>query len=117
VTRWGQILPQQILRHRYGIDDYAIGTHKAKRTPNSDILGRATQLSRRPARLQCLCNHPISHRNRPSLFPNKRISTQDYRDGRKDNSRCKLRDLFYSWCGLLIAWRRRQRRLLGRPRR
>src|SRR6516164_9863775 len=33
---------------------------------------------------------------RPSLFrQNKRISTQDYRDGRKDNSRCKLRDLFY----------------------
>jgi nucleotide-binding universal stress UspA family protein len=26
---------------------------------------------------------------------NKRISTQGYRDGRKDNSRCKLRDLFF----------------------
>jgi len=36
----------------------------------------------------------------------KRISTQDYRDGRKDNSRCKLRDLFYFWCGLLLAWPR-----------
>jgi hypothetical protein len=34
---WGQILPQQILRHLYGIDDYAIGTHEAKRAPNSDI--------------------------------------------------------------------------------
>jgi len=52
---------------------------------------------------------PISHRNRPSLFRQyKRISTQDYRDGRKDNSRCKLRDLFYSSCGLLLAWRRCQ---------
>jgi hypothetical protein len=50
---------------------------------------------------------------RPSLFrQNKRISTQDYRDGPKDNSRCKLRDLFYFWCGLLLAWRRCQRRLL-----
>ena len=39
----------------------------------------------------------------PSLFRQyKRISTQDYRDGRKDNSRCKLRDLFY-FCGLLLA--------------
>src|SRR5207237_4292495 len=50
---------------------------------------------------------------RPSLFRQyKRISTQHYGDGRKDNSRCKLRDLFYFWCGLLLAWRRRQRRLL-----
>jgi hypothetical protein len=113
----GQILPQQILRHLYGIDDYAIGTHEAKRAPNSDTLGRATPLSCRPARLQCLCNHPIPYRNRPSLFPNKRISTQGYRDGRKDNSRCKLRDLFYSWCGLLFAGRRCQRRLVGRPHR
>src|SRR5207245_8624466 len=49
---------------------------------------------------------------RPSLFRQyKHISTQDYRDGRKDNSRCKLRDLFYFWCGLLLAWRRCQRRL------
>jgi hypothetical protein len=24
---------------------------------------------------------------------------------RKDNSRCNLRDLFYFWCGLLLAWR------------
>jgi hypothetical protein len=48
----------------------------------------------------------------------KRISTQHYGDGRKDNSRCKLRDLFYFWCGLLLAWRRRQRRwLLGWLRR
>jgi Transposase len=39
---------------------------------------------------------------------------QDYRDGRKDNSRCKL---FYCWCGLLSAWRSCQRRLLGRLRR
>jgi hypothetical protein len=54
----------------------------------------------------------------PSLFrQNKRISTQDYRDGRKDNSRCKLRDLFYFWCGLLLAWRRCQRRLVGWLRR
>jgi AraC-like DNA-binding protein len=54
----------------------------------------------------------------PSLFrQNKRISTQDYRDGRKDNSRCKLRDLFYFWCGLLLAWRRCRRRLLGWLRR
>src|SRR5262245_48567125 len=54
----------------------------------------------------------------PSLFRQyKRISTQDYRDGRKDNSRCKLRDLFYFWCGLLLAWRRCQRRLLGWLRR
>jgi hypothetical protein len=52
-------------------------------------------------------------RSRPSLFCQyKRISTQHYGDGRKDNSRCKLRDLFYSWCGLLLAWRRRQRRWL-----
>src|SRR5262249_27192301 len=43
----------------------------------------------------------------------KRVSTKDYGDGREDNSRCKLRDLFYSWCGLLLAWRRGQRRLLG----
>src|SRR5262249_41986531 len=36
----------------------------------------------------------------PSLFRQyKRISTQHYGDGRKDNSRCKLRDLFYFWCG------------------
>jgi hypothetical protein len=57
--------------------------------------------------------------SRPSLFRQyKRISTQPYGDGRKDNSRCKLRDLFYFWCGLLLAWRRRQRRwLLGRLRR
>jgi hypothetical protein len=55
---------------------------------------------------------------RPSLFRQyKHISTQDYRDGRKDNSRCKLRDLFYFWCGLLLAWRRCRRRLLGRLRR
>ena len=54
----------------------------------------------------------------PSLFrQNKRIGTQDYRDGRKDNSRCKLRDLFYFWYGLLLAWRRCQRRLLGLLRR
>jgi hypothetical protein len=33
----------------------------------------------------------------------KRVSTKGYRDGRKDNSRCKLRDLFYSRCGLLFA--------------
>ena len=52
--------------------------------------------------------------SRPSLFRQyKHISTQDYRDRRKDNSRCKLRDLFYFWCGLLLAWRRCQRRLLG----
>jgi hypothetical protein len=52
-------------------------------------------------------------RRRPSLFRQyKRISTQHYGDGRKDNSRCKLRDLFYFWCGLLLAWRRRQRRWL-----
>jgi hypothetical protein len=44
VTRWGQILPQQILRHLYGIDDYAIGTHEAKRARDSDILGRAHSL-------------------------------------------------------------------------
>ena len=51
--------------------------------------------------------------SRPSLFSQyERVSTQDYRDGRKDNSRCKLRDLFYFWCGLLLAWRRRQRRWL-----
>ena len=43
----------------------------------------------------------------PSLFRQyKCISTQDYRDGREDNSRCKLRDLFYFWCGLLVARRR-----------
>jgi hypothetical protein len=30
VTHRRQILPQQILRHLYGIDDYAIGTHEAK---------------------------------------------------------------------------------------
>jgi hypothetical protein len=40
----------------------------------------------------------------PSLFRQyKHISTQDYRDGRKDNSRCNLHDLFYFWCGLLLA--------------
>jgi len=50
-------LPQQILRHLYGIDDYAIGTHEAERAPNPDILGSCGQLSRRPARLQCLRNH------------------------------------------------------------
>ena len=52
---------------------------------------------------------PAEHRplRAPSLFRQyKRISTQDYRDGRKDNSRCKLRDLFYFWCGLLLAWPR-----------
>ena len=52
---------------------------------------------------------PAEHRPlcAPSLFRQyKRISTQDYRDGRKDNSRCKLRDLFYFWCGLLLAWPR-----------
>ena len=96
---WEQVLPQQILRHLYGIDDYAIGTHEAKRAPNSDILGRATHnLVVDPLDFNVYAIHPIPHRNRPSLFPNKRISTQDYRDGRKDNSRCKLRDLFYSWC-------------------
>jgi hypothetical protein len=48
----------------------------------------------------------------PSLFRQyKRISTQDYRDGRKDNSRCKLRDAFYFRCSLLLAWRRCHRRL------
>jgi len=53
-----------------------------------------------------------------SLFrQNKRISTQDYRDGRKDNSHCKLRDLFYFWCGLLLAWRRCRLRPLGWLRR
>jgi len=41
---WGQTLPQQILRHLYGIDDYAIGPHEAKRARNSDILGRAHSL-------------------------------------------------------------------------
>src|SRR5262249_35048705 len=51
LTRRGQILPQQILRHLDGIDDYAIGTHEAKRARNSDILAR-TQFSRRHARLQ-----------------------------------------------------------------
>ena len=53
--------------------------------------------------------HRLKHRplRAPSLFRQyKRISTQDYRDGRKDNSRCKIRDLFYFWCGLLLAWRR-----------
>jgi|SRR5215470_18329897 len=52
---------------------------------------------------------PAEHRplRAPSLSRQyKRISTQDYRDGRKDNSRCKLRDLFYFRCGLLLAWRR-----------
>ena len=44
VTRRGQILPQQILRHLDGIDDYAIGTHEAKRARNSDILARAPSL-------------------------------------------------------------------------
>jgi hypothetical protein len=41
---------------------------------------------------------PAEHRplRAPSLFRQyKRISTQDYRDGRKDNSRCNLRELFY----------------------
>jgi hypothetical protein len=64
-------------------------------------------------RMRALAAKAVSHRNRPSLFRQyKRISTQDYRDGRKDNSRCKLRDLFYFWCGLLFARRRRQRRWL-----
>ena len=60
-----------------------------------------------------------AERSRLSLFRQyKRIGTQHYGDGRKDNSRCKLRDLFYFWCGLLLAWRRRQRRwLLGWMRR
>src|SRR5262249_16048597 len=60
-----------------------------------------------------------AERSRLSMFRQyKRISTQHYGDGRKDNSRCKLRDLFYFWCGLLLAWRRRQRRwLLGWMRR
>ena len=44
VTRRGQILPQQILRHLDGIGDYAIGTHEAKRARNSDILARALSL-------------------------------------------------------------------------
>jgi len=48
--------------------------------------------------------------SRPSLFRQyERISTQDYRDARKDNSRYKLRDPFYFWWGLLLAWRRHQR--------
>src|SRR5689334_12744133 len=33
---------------------------------------------------------------------NKRISTQDYRHGRNDNSRCKLHHPFYFWYGLLL---------------
>src|SRR5262249_60544465 len=54
----------------------------------------------------------------PLLFRQyKRVSTQDYRDRRKDSSRCKLRDLFYFWCGLLLAWRGCRRRLLGWLRR
>ena len=38
-------------------------------------------------------------------------------DGRKDNSHCKLRDLFYFWFGLFLAWRRCRLRLLGWLRR
>ena len=57
-------------------------------------------------------------KSRPSLFRQyKRISTQHYGDGRKDNSHYKLRDLFYFWCGLLLAWRRCRLRLLGWLRR
>src|SRR5262249_31412285 len=49
----------------------------ASRRPRS---GRREPAEHRPLRI-------------PSLFrQNKRISTQDYRDGRKDNSRCKLRE-------------------------
>src|SRR5438045_3090126 len=45
---------------------------------------------------------PLPYGSRPSLFRQyNHVSTQDYRDGRKDNSRCKLCDLFYFWCGLL----------------
>src|SRR5262249_976640 len=61
--------------------------------------------------LDGLIHRQVAERSCLSLFRQyKRIGTQHYGDGRKDNSRCKLRDLFYFWCGLLLAWRRRQRR-------
>jgi hypothetical protein len=48
------------------------------------------------AALVANANHHSLRQNPPSLFRQyKRIRTQDYRDRRKDNSRCKLRDLFY----------------------
>ena len=81
-----------------GTADRLSGSHRCPRSPTGKHL-----------LLRCW---------RPSLFrQNKRISTQDYRDGRKDNSHCKLRDLFYFWCGLLLAWRCCRLRLLGWLRR
>ena len=44
--------------------------------------------------LDGLIHRQIAERSRLSLFRQyKRIGTQHYGDGRKDNSRCKLRDL------------------------
>jgi hypothetical protein len=46
----------------------------------------------KPARLPRSPTEIVPH----CFSSNKRISTQDYGDGRKDNSRCKLREPFYS---------------------
>jgi hypothetical protein len=65
---------------------------------------RAAILAPQPVRLDLrgLINAITNSPNRPLLLCQyKRISTQDYRDSCKDNSCCKLRDLFYLWCGLL----------------
>jgi ribonuclease BN (tRNA processing enzyme) len=74
------------------------------------LLERAPSPPIGPAAAKRICfsedTSLLQFRNSSLFRQYKRISTQDYRDGRKDNSRCKLRDLFYFWCGLLLAWRR-----------
>jgi hypothetical protein len=49
------------------------------------------------AALAANANRHSLHQNPPSLMfrQYKRIRTQNYRDRRNDNSRCKLRNLFY----------------------
>jgi hypothetical protein len=62
------------------------------------VVGNVHRAETGPLRAHAEIVEPAEHRplRAPSLFRQyKRISTQDYRDGRKDNSRCNLRELFY----------------------
>jgi hypothetical protein len=65
-----------------GIAKQWVGTDQVTRI-SYWLLANAL-ISRRPARLQCLCNHEPPPKSSLIVSSNKRISTQNYRDGRKD---------------------------------
>jgi len=63
-------LPQQILRHLDGVDNYAIGTHEAKRERNFGILARAHSLVADTLDFNMYANHQSRTEIVPHCFVN-----------------------------------------------